>query len=141
MAGIYGGLQFSTRLEAQWAAFFDLAGWTWRYNPTALEDWRPDFVVSIPCGHSECNDMHTLLVSVLDVASVAQLSTHPALRHSYRVQFDGDSFRADAGALFGNTPSASSWTMSHGAGGGTYDVPYWVDDADRLWRQAAENVA
>jgi hypothetical protein len=40
---MYGGVQFRSRLEARWAAFFDLAGWRWQYEPIDLDGWIPDF--------------------------------------------------------------------------------------------------
>jgi hypothetical protein len=50
----YVGVQFRSRLEARWAAFFDLANWQWSYEPIDLEGWTPDFQASFPCSHSEC---------------------------------------------------------------------------------------
>jgi len=44
----YGGTQFRSRLEARWAAFFDLLGWSWEYEPIDLEGYIPDFVL---CEH------------------------------------------------------------------------------------------
>jgi hypothetical protein len=41
----YAGVQFRSRLEARWAAFFDLAGWAWRYEPVDDTGWVPDFVL------------------------------------------------------------------------------------------------
>jgi hypothetical protein len=41
----YGGARFRSRLEARWAAFFDLAGWRWEYEPLDLEGWSPDFAL------------------------------------------------------------------------------------------------
>lgn len=29
----YSGVQFRSRLEAKWAAMFDLFGWSWEYEP------------------------------------------------------------------------------------------------------------
>lgn len=39
----YAGVNFRSRLEARWAAFFDLAGWPWEYEPFDLDGWIPDF--------------------------------------------------------------------------------------------------
>ena len=39
----YAGVKFRSRLEARWAAFFDLAGWPWEYEPFDLHQWIPDF--------------------------------------------------------------------------------------------------
>jgi hypothetical protein len=39
----YRGRLFSSRLEARWAAFFDLYCWQWDYEPFDLVGWTPDF--------------------------------------------------------------------------------------------------
>lgn len=40
---IYNGVNFRSRLEARWAAFFDLCKWEWSYEPFDLDGWTPDF--------------------------------------------------------------------------------------------------
>jgi len=45
---IYGGVRMRSRLEARWAAFFDLCGWTWKYEPRTLPGWVPDFELTTP---------------------------------------------------------------------------------------------
>lgn len=40
---VYGGVCFRSRLEARWAAFFDLIEWSWLYEPIDLNGWIPDF--------------------------------------------------------------------------------------------------
>jgi hypothetical protein len=47
----YAGVEFRSRLEARWAAFFDLAGWRWDYKPIDFEGWTPDFEISRPEFH------------------------------------------------------------------------------------------
>jgi hypothetical protein len=42
---VYRGQHFRSRLEARWAAFFDLIGWRWEYEPFDAENYIPDFVV------------------------------------------------------------------------------------------------
>ena len=42
---IYSGIQMRSRLEAQWAAFFDHMGWKWEYEPVDLKGWIPDFLL------------------------------------------------------------------------------------------------
>lgn len=68
LGATYNGQNFRTPLEAQWAAFFDLAGWKWRVNPLRVGNWAPDFLVSFPCSHSECNGHHHLLIAVLPLS-------------------------------------------------------------------------
>jgi hypothetical protein len=41
----YAGTIFRSRLEARWAAFFDVFGWSWVYEPFDLEGWLPDFLL------------------------------------------------------------------------------------------------
>ena len=42
---MYNGVQYRSRLEARWAAFFDLAGWKHEYEPIDLPGWSPDFIL------------------------------------------------------------------------------------------------
>jgi hypothetical protein len=41
----YAGTVFRSRLESRWAAFFDLAGWYWEYEPPETGGWIPDFLL------------------------------------------------------------------------------------------------
>lgn len=53
---MYAGVQFRSRLEARWAAFFDLAGWRWEYEPFDLEGYIPDFRVQVLSGLLRIDD-------------------------------------------------------------------------------------
>jgi hypothetical protein len=46
---LYEGVQYRSRLEAKWAAFFDLLGWTHQYEPFDLDGWIPDFLLPGRC--------------------------------------------------------------------------------------------
>jgi len=51
IATSYAGVLFRSRLEAKWAAFFDLVGWRWTYEPLDLPGWIPDFMLAgVPRG-------------------------------------------------------------------------------------------
>lgn len=39
----YAGVMFRSRTEARWAAFFDLLGWQWDYEPLDIDGYIPDF--------------------------------------------------------------------------------------------------
>jgi len=41
----YNGINFRSRLEAKWAAMFDLLKWGWTYEPTDFNGWIPDFAI------------------------------------------------------------------------------------------------
>ena len=44
----YRGTHFRSRLEAKWAAFFDLIGWSWIYEPMDADGYIPDFLIEGP---------------------------------------------------------------------------------------------
>ena len=63
----YADVRFRSRLEARWAAFFDLLKWPWHYEPLDLNGYIPDFVL----------DFHEpLLVEVKPELSMADLHQH-----------------------------------------------------------------
>lgn len=41
----YADTNFRSRLEARWAAFFDLVGWQWTYEPFDADGYIPDFLI------------------------------------------------------------------------------------------------
>jgi hypothetical protein len=41
----YNGINFRSRLEARWAAMFDLLDWEWTYEPVDFDGWIPDFAI------------------------------------------------------------------------------------------------
>ena len=43
---VYRGINFRSRLEARWAAFFDQVGWKWDYEPFDLDGYIPDFLIT-----------------------------------------------------------------------------------------------
>lgn len=43
---MYAGCLFRSRLEATWAAFFDICGVQWVYEPFDLPGWSPDFLIN-----------------------------------------------------------------------------------------------
>ena len=47
---LYKGIQYRSRLEAKWAAFFDMIGWDFTYEPTDLDGWWPDFKITTDAG-------------------------------------------------------------------------------------------
>lgn len=66
----YAGVMFRSRLEAKWAAFFDLAKWSWTYEPFDLAGYIPDFIVE--------TSRKPLLVEVKPSAELRELEPHAA---------------------------------------------------------------
>ena len=44
---MWGGIQFRSRLEARWAAFFTKLDWDWSYEPIDLNNYIPDFIIHL----------------------------------------------------------------------------------------------
>lgn len=141
----YQEVMFRSRLEARWAAFFDLAGWKWEYEPCDLKGWIPDFRVEFPCSHSECNGSHILLVEVKPYFYLKQFNGHPCCDYPYGgIDERGKAtIPADASAAFGANTEITYWEMAHGSGGGEETLSNWVNqyrppykDADILWKKA-----
>ena len=135
---------FKSRLEARYAAFFDLAGWAWKYEPMTIHGWTPSFEVTIPCSHSECSD-HTLLVEVKPYLHRSDFEGHPGTKFAYGQIWNENgesqgSIPYDAAACFGVNPEVSSFEMCHGAGGGIFDIPFWVYNWEALWEAADSKV-
>lgn len=145
---MYRGVQYRSRLEARWAAFFDLAGWQHEYEPIDLPGWSPDFRVEFLCGHSGCektegkrDGSHVLLVEVKPYFHLEQFKGH-ASGH-YAGCGLGKNWTPElccSAARFGANPEVTHWIMSHGSGGGDEHLIDWVPNHDTLWRQAGNVV-
>lgn len=72
----YNGIQMRSRLEARWAAFFDLMGWKWAYEQCDFRGWIPDFELTLdgltlfvevkPYREPSADEIRTMLGSVRD---------------------------------------------------------------------------
>jgi hypothetical protein len=60
---MYGGIEYRSRLEARWAAFFDQLGWRHTYEPFDGAGYIPDFLI---------HDDPPLLVEVKPAVTKAQ---------------------------------------------------------------------
>ena len=68
----YTGHTFRSRLEARWAAFFDVCEWDWEYEPVDLDGWIPDFRLTSRA--PECSRYHrtSVLVEVKPINEFCQ---------------------------------------------------------------------
>jgi hypothetical protein len=66
---LYKGRLYRSRLEARWAAFFDLLGFAPEYEPLDLGAWSPDFLVSRPGGFPAYVEVKPISEFDRDVAS------------------------------------------------------------------------
>lgn len=65
----YSNLRFRSRLEANWAAFFDLVKWPWDYEPYDCDGWIPDFLLK---------GEFPVLIDVKPVSGVRECLPHTA---------------------------------------------------------------
>lgn len=81
---IYANVCFRSRLEAKWAAMFDLCGWHWQYEPVDLNGWSPDFFIHItrPRRGGGNRDIK-LLAEVKPYTSYEQFEGHPCALSLY----------------------------------------------------------
>lgn len=63
----YAGHLFRSRLEARWAALFDLVGWDWIYEPFDGDGYVPDFLLE---------GDYPVLVEVKPEPSIDKLKSH-----------------------------------------------------------------
>lgn len=48
----FDGVNYRSRLEARWGAFFTILGWDFVYEPVDLNGWAPDFMIRGPAGQT-----------------------------------------------------------------------------------------
>ena len=72
----WDGVQFRSRLEARFAAFFSSLGWRWEYEPFDLTGWIPDFIIR---GADQ-----NLLVEVKPFASDLEAFTEKLNKHGIK---------------------------------------------------------
>lgn len=136
----YKGVRFRSRHEARWAVFFDVMGWGWEYEPIDLNGWTPDFRITFPCVHSECNGNHTLLVEAKPYFDLEDFNGHPCTKYPYG-ECGNAKIPADASACFGANPKVTRWEMSHGHGGGIFSAEIWADvELDEIWARCGNVV-
>ena len=133
----YGGVLYRSRLEARWAAFFDLAGWKHEYEPIDFPRWSPDFRVEFDCYHSECPPTHILFVEVKPYWSIGQFKNHESSRHLGCGIGDLCNYEiCDSSGQFGANTEVTHWSMGHGSGGGDEELSQWVENHIQLWKDA-----
>lgn len=116
----YGGIQFRSRLEARWAAFFDILGWTWDYEPIDCDGWIPDFV------------LHTSPRTLVEVKPVWDFDSDVAAKMER-----GAGVRPEELLLIGNGPLRHEGETVNGAPSlGWLGDKDWVSETGAQWNRA-----
>lgn len=157
---MYNGVQYRSRLEARWAAFFDLIGWKHEYEPIDLPGWSPDFLLK-GCRHVLV-EIKPVYQFPYDVALKID-SASPEDRSPFECLIIGNAPFSNAGSTYiGWLRSMDDWSESpfmyigsidfchcnqsfQGRMTGQYDGN-WGDEeyaaaiVDRCWKQAGNIV-
>ena len=140
----YDGCLFRSRLEARWAAFFDLIGIKWEYEPYDFTNWVPDFLLTLRCPYNDCSfsnnaHTHTLLAEVKPFKSVDEFSGHPCTKF-YGLTSQPGIIPAQSSACLGNNPNVSYFELWWGGGGGPATIADYASninfDIERNWNRA-----
>lgn len=126
----YRGHLFRSRLEARWAAFFDLIGMKWVYEPIDADGYIPDFEIPGP-----------MLIEVKPASTLAELQQH-------RTRLEGALRRISRPiVVVGNTPVIWSqgaplvgWAGTRNSyGGWVWDMLIWGVDSAGVVRWVPAN--
>lgn len=128
---MYAGVQFRSRLEARWAAFFDLIGWKWEYEPFDLPGYIPDFRVR----KTDAVDPGWILCEVKPVSPIDQCEFEGFEKLT---SLHGKDTRACKILLLGN--SNSDATYSEDSFGFIASEIFCGDREDRYWKTAGNKV-
>jgi hypothetical protein len=131
IATYQSGIRYRSRLEARWAAFFDLIGWRAFYEPFDLDGYIPDFILH---GHSE-----RILVEVKPVAD----KDDPLFKATTaKIEKSGWPHEALIVSYF--LPESKVWSvpcvgwLSERVGDATFNDKYTVKDIEiKLWWELA----
>lgn len=100
----YKDYLFRSRLEARYAAFFDLLGWPYAYEPVELAGYIPDFILRF---------YQPLLVEVKPCWTLEELNAHaPKINHS---GWQGEALLVGLGPIDDDTIGLLRDTGSHPA--------------------------
>ena len=114
----YAGVRFRSRLEAKWAAMFDLAEWQWDYEPLDLDGYVPDYVLRL------ARDL------VVEVKPLMQFDPNDDALKQAIGKIDHAHPRGEA-LIIGAAPSISlGWMRDSDAGWGLATA-FWCDECGK----------
>jgi hypothetical protein len=73
----YKGIEFNSKLEMQWARYFDELGWDWEYRRFRTSNWIPDFKIKfkthiVLAEIRELNSCETIIKSQYEIVKSAR---------------------------------------------------------------------
>jgi hypothetical protein len=143
----YNGVNFRSRLEARWAAFFDLCGRRWAYEPFDIEGYIPDFMLygKVRNALVEIKPSHLFDESSKQIVTGAAYSKHHGFRFvalfedfiPYTWQSDGKTFNHDNWFRCGQIAS-----YFDGVPEDTFtSATAWSDNTNKIFEIGAEDLS
>lgn len=114
----YNGVQFRSRLEARWAAFFNSYNYRWAYEPVDFGGWSPDFLLN----HKSYSDF----VEVKPTIEFDKETGDKMMKHC----------SGKGGLLFCGLTPDSCWLNTKG----WWDIFRFEGDSDSHWNSAGNIV-
>jgi hypothetical protein len=131
---MYNGILFRSRLEATWAAFFDLCGWEWIYEPFDLCGWVPDFEIMVKGNTRLLCEVKPENLQTCRLGGIDQSPYKKAMNHiqDFDLLFLGISpFEAEdvgvIGLLYQRRFILEGEIYTRTAGGGDYVPKEWIE--------------
>ena len=146
MSTRYCDTLFRSRLEARWAAFFDLAGVGWNYEPEEKKKgWWPDFrISSVRFAHD--GGKYSVLAEVKPVA-FSPIMVDPAFSKALRKQWTlmlGYAPKGDyvgfLACVRGETKTIGVRLTEEGLEGAALGLVEYGSMAETLWSKANEKI-
>ena len=78
---MFNGIQYRSRLEARWAAFFNSMGWPFTYEPMDLCGWAPDFLLRANAKKPLFVEIKPIVTWENSVAEKAERAMPPGVTH------------------------------------------------------------
>jgi hypothetical protein len=121
----YKGVQYRSRLEAKWAAFFDNIGWQYTYEPFDLGGYIPDFLI---------HGNHPFLIEVKPAVTLddyrAPISKIERADSPYDVLIVGVTARPHPGLLLSHNDTLAVWIGCYGCKTwGVGSLSHWFNPA------------
>ncbi len=97
----YAGHTFRSRLEARWAAFFDVCKWDWEYEPVDLNGWIPDFRLTSRAPQGNYYHGTSVFVEVKPITKFCQATVNKIQHASKESKNSGEVLLLGEGLLEG----------------------------------------
>jgi hypothetical protein len=113
----YHGVNFRSRLEARWAAFYDSYDYRWAYEPIDFGSWSPDFLLT--------HKTYTDFVEVKPILDFDKETGDKMMKHS----------SGNGGLLLCGLGPCQCWLNTKG-----WWEPFVFEDSESHWNAAGNIV-